>query len=74
MIGSILDHLSPYSRVITATLPFAIATLARFIYGKNRTTKVLLSIGTMWFFVNVILAPYSGGMQQDMAHVRAWFH
>jgi hypothetical protein len=35
--------------------------------------QVLLSISTMWFAVNILLAPYSAGMQRDLAQVRAWF-
>jgi hypothetical protein len=73
MAGSILDHLSPYARVLTAVIPFLLAIAIRFIYGKNRATQVLLSISTMWFAVNVLLAPYSAGMQRDIEQVRAWF-
>ena len=73
MAGSILNHLSPYARVLTAVIPFLLAIAIRFIYGKNRATQVLLSISTMWFAVNVLLAPYSAGMQRDIAQVRAWF-
>ena len=73
MLGSILSHLSPYVRVLTAVLPFIIAMAARFIYGRNRVTQRLLSISTMWFAVNILLTPYSAAMQQDLAHLRAWF-
>ena len=73
MLGNILNHLSPYARVLTAVMPFVLAIALRFIYGKNRATQVLLSISTVWFAVNVLLAPYSLRMQQDIAQVRAWF-
>jgi hypothetical protein len=73
MLGSILTHLSPYARVLTAVMPFLLAIAIRCIYGKNRVTQVLLSISTMWFAVNILLAPYSAGMQRDLAQVRAWF-
>ncbi len=73
MLGNILNHLSPYARVLTAVMPFVLAIALRFIYGKNRATQVLLSISTAWFAVNVLLAPYSLRMQQDIAQVRAWF-
>jgi hypothetical protein len=74
MLGNILTALSPYVRVLTAVIPLAIAIAIRFIYGRSRISRVLLSLGTMWFAVNILLAPYSGGMQRDLAHVRAWFH
>ena len=73
MLGSILNHLSPYARILTAVIPILLAVAIRFIFGKNRVTQVLLSISTMWFAVNILLAPYSGGMQRDLAHLRAWF-
>jgi hypothetical protein len=73
MLGSIFTHLSPYARVLTAVMPFLLAIAIRFIHGKNRVTQVLLSISTMWFAVNILLAPYSAGMQRDLAQVRAWF-
>ena len=73
MLGNILNHLSPYARVLTAVMPFVLTIALRFIYGKNRATQVLLSISTVWFAVNVLLAPYSLRMQQDIAQVRAWF-
>ncbi|MGD0871297.1 MAG: hypothetical protein ABSB88_17230 [Bryobacteraceae bacterium] len=73
MLGSILHHLSAYARVLTAVMPFLLAITIRFLYGKNRVTQVLLSISSMWFAVNVLLAPYSAGMQRDIAHVWAWF-
>ncbi len=73
MLGSILHHLSRYARILTAVMPFLLAVAIRFIYGKNRVTHMLLSISAMWFTVNILLAPYSAGMQRDIAHVRAWF-
>ncbi|MGA3019242.1 MAG: hypothetical protein ABSF62_19125 [Bryobacteraceae bacterium] len=73
MLGSILHQLSHYARILTAVMPFLLAIVIRFLYGKNRVTKVLLSISTMWFAVNIMLAPYSAGMQRDLAYVRAWF-
>ena len=73
MFGSILSHLSPYARVLTAVAPFLLAIAIRFIYGQNRVTRMLLSIGTMWFAVNILLAPLSTGMQRDLAQVRGWF-
>jgi len=73
MLGSILDHLSPYARILTAVMPFLLAIAIRFIHGKNRVTHALLSISAVWFAANILLTPYSAGMQRDLAHVRAWF-
>ena len=74
MLGSILTHLSHYSRILTAVMPFVLAIGIRFVYGKNRATNALLSISTMWFAINLLLTPYSAGMQRDLTHVRSWFH
>jgi hypothetical protein len=34
---------------------------------------VLLSLGTVWFAVNVLLAPFSTRMQQDILELRGIF-
>jgi hypothetical protein len=72
MLGSLLNHLSPYARILTAVMPFLLAIAIRLLYGRNRVTHVLLSISTMWFAVNLLLTPYSAGMQRDLARVRVW--
>ena len=41
--------------------------------GKNRVTGVLISIGTVWFMINILLAPYSVRMQQDLLEIRYIF-
>jgi hypothetical protein len=68
--GRIFDHLSPYARVVTAITPFLAAIVCRLIFGKNRVTRVLLSVSTVWFAVNVFMAPYSYGMRQDLVNLR----
>jgi hypothetical protein len=68
--GAIFDRLSPYARVVTAIMPFLAAIVLRLIFGKNRVTQALLSIGTIWFAVNVFMAPYSNGMRQDLVNLR----
>jgi hypothetical protein len=73
MLGSILHFLSRYARILTAVMPVVLAIAIRLIYGKNRATNALLSISTMWLAINVLLTPYSDGMQRDLAHVRSWF-
>jgi hypothetical protein len=68
--GTIFDRLSPYARVVTAITPFLAAIVLRLIFGKNRVTRALLSVGTIWFAVNVFMAPYSYGMRQDLQNLR----
>jgi hypothetical protein len=69
-VGSLLDRLSPYARVVTAITPFLGAIVMRLIFGKNRLTRTLLSVTTVWFAVNVLMAPYSYGMRQDLVNLR----
>ncbi|HUB80093.1 MAG TPA: hypothetical protein VMB03_14910 [Bryobacteraceae bacterium] len=69
-LGAIFDRLTPYARVVTAVTPFLIAIVIRLIFGKNKVTRALLSISTIWFAVNVFLAPYSYGMRQDLVNLR----
>jgi hypothetical protein len=72
--GKIFADLSPYARVLTAIAPFLGAIVLRLIFGKNQLTRVLLSVSTMWFAANVMMAPYSQGMRQDLGNLqRAWF-
>ena len=68
--GRIFDHLSPYARVVTAIAPFLLAIVFRLIFGKNRLTRILLSVSTVWFAANIFMAPYSYGMRQDLANLR----
>jgi hypothetical protein len=68
--GAIFDRLTPYARVVTAITPFLAAIVLRLMFGKNRVTRALLSIGTIWFALNVFLAPYSYGMRQDLVNLR----
>jgi hypothetical protein len=70
MLARIFEHLTPYARVVTAVAPFLAAIVLRLLLGKNRLTRVLLSLSTIWFAANVLMAPYSYGMQQDLANLR----
>ena len=70
---SIFEDLSPYARVVTAVLPFVGAILLRLVLGKNQVTRVLLSISTTWFAINVLMAPLSEGMRRDILDLRSWF-
>jgi hypothetical protein len=50
--------------------PEVAAIVCRLLFGKNRVTRVLLSVSTVWFAVNVFMAPYSYGMRQDLVNLR----
>jgi hypothetical protein len=70
---NVLMELGPYARVITAVVPFIAASALRLMFGKCRATRLLLSIGTMWFAINVLLAPYAVGMRQDISKLGSIF-
>ena len=71
--ASIFDDLSPHARVATAVLPFVAVMLLRLVLGKNRLTRVLISLSTTWFVVNVLMAPFSEGMRRDIFDLGSWF-
>jgi hypothetical protein len=73
LAASILEELSPHARVATAILPLAAAVLLRLVLGKNRLTRVLISLSTTWFVINVLMAPLSEGMRRDILDLRSWF-
>ena len=64
--GSLFRDFSPYARVTTAVAPFVGAVILRLIFGKNRFTQILLSLATLWFCANILMAPYSEQMQEDL--------
>jgi hypothetical protein len=64
--GTLLDDLSPHARVATAIAPFAAALIMRIAFGRNKITRWMLTLGTTWFAINVMLAPYSARMRQDI--------
>jgi hypothetical protein len=64
---------SPYARVTTAVVPFVAAIALRLVFGKNRVTRTLLSVSTTWFAINVLMAPYSTGMREDLSNLRSMF-
>ena len=69
-LTGLFQHLSPYARVVTAITPFLVAIVLRLVFGKNQVTRVLLSMTTAWFAINVFMAPYSYGMRQDLVNLR----
>jgi hypothetical protein len=64
--GDLLDDLSPLARLATATAPFVGALILRISFGKHSITRWVLSGATLWFFLNVLLAPYSSSVVQDI--------
>lgn len=75
MVGpaNLFDNLSPHARVATALVPFLVAIILRLILGKNRLTKILLSLSTTWFAINILLTPYSARMRTDIESIRSMF-
>jgi hypothetical protein len=72
-LWSVVDALSPHARVATAVAPFVGAMVLRVALGSNRFVQWLIWASTMWFLVNVLLAPYSQGMHRDLAALRGLF-
>ena len=72
-VGSLLEEIGVYARVATIVIPFVLAIFLRVILGKNRITRVLVTIGTMWFAVSLLMSPYSARMQQDLQNIEKIF-
>ena len=70
----LLDELSPHARVATAVAPFLVALALRILLGKTRITSLLVSASTVWFAVNVLMAPYSARMREDIQRLEMMFH
>ncbi len=68
-LGHLVDALTPHARVATALIPFLAALVMRLILGKNRLTRAVLSLATMWFAINVLMAPYSLEMRREILHL-----
>lgn len=73
MYGSPLDYLTPEGRVEMAVAPVVIAMLLRLLLGRTQFTRWTLMIGTMWFAINILMAPYSAGIREDLMDVSARF-
>ena len=54
--------------------PFVLAMLVRLFVGRNRMTGILITASTVWFAANVLMAPFSVYMQQDLMNLRFLFH
>ncbi len=64
--GNPFDVLTPEQRVATAVVPFVVAMLLRLLLGRTQLTRWAVTVGTMWFAFNVLIAPYSAGIRQDL--------
>lgn len=65
----LFDSFSPHARVATALIPFLLALVLRLVFGKNQVTRAALSVATLWFAVNVMMAPYSVEMRQEILNL-----
>jgi hypothetical protein len=69
-----LEEFSPHVRVATALSPFLVALVIRLIMGKNRVTRAILTLSTMWFAINVLLAPYAADLREQIFELAARLH
>jgi hypothetical protein len=72
--GNPFDGLTPDGRVALAAVPFVIAMLLRWILGRTQFTRWAVTVSTMWFAINVLLAPYSAGVRQDLMDLSSRLH
>jgi len=49
-----------------AIVPLGVAMLLRLLFGKNRLTGTLVSLCTMWFMANVLAAPFSISIPDEL--------
>ena len=56
-----------------AAVPFVVAMLLRWIIGRTEFTRWAITLSTMWFAINVLLAPYSTGIRQDLLELGSRF-
>jgi hypothetical protein len=61
-----LDGLTPDERVGVAVAPFVVAMILRLVLGRTQFTRWNIAISTMWFTINVLLAPYCDGIRQEL--------
>jgi len=65
----IFDDWSPHLRVATAIAPFVVAIVMRLLLGGNALTRWMVTLSTVWFAVNILMAPYSATMRQDIRNL-----
>ena len=72
--GFTLDAVTPDARVATAVAPFVVAmVVAGRILGEAISPAGWLPSSTMWFAFNVLMAPYSAGMRQELVDLQQMF-
>jgi hypothetical protein len=69
LLGKVFAQLSPHARVATAVLPFFFAMVARLLWGKSRIMGWLMTLSTIWLVINVLMAPYSAPMRQEIQNL-----
>jgi hypothetical protein len=47
--------------------------LLRLLLGRTQFTRWSIAISTMWFAINVLLAPYSAGVREDLMELSNHF-
>ena len=60
------SFLTPDERVGAAVATFVVAMLLRLLLGRTQFTRWTIALSTMWFAINVLLAPYSTGVRQEL--------
>jgi uncharacterized membrane protein len=71
--ADIIESLGHHARVASAVAPFVVAMALRLMLGKSRFTAWCVTLGTMWFAINVLLAPYSPQAQHEIESLWALF-
>ena len=71
--GRLFAELTPQLRVATAVTPFVVAILVRLLLGRSLFTRWLITISTMWFMANIMLAPYSLGVRRGLMRLPSVF-
>ena len=71
--GMALDSFTPDERVAVAVAPFVLGLLLRQLLGRTQFTRCGTAFGTMWFTINVLLAPYSAGVRQELIDLGSSF-
>ena len=71
--GNPFYGLTPDEQVATAAIPFVIAMLLRWILGQTQFTRWAVTVSTMWFAINVLMAPYSAGVREDLFELGSHF-
>jgi hypothetical protein len=67
--GDFFDGLTPHARAATALTLFLGAFVLR-VLSKNGFSRAILLVSTMWFAMNVLMAPYSMEMRREILSLR----